>query len=177
MDIGRIGIIAIIMSVWFCSAFSAETYNKSLNPEDVVINLYHDFGEGIQGGNNKRLLDQPLDIYKQYFTTELASKIVEDRLYEVNNKELGHINFVLIYGSQDPDGINNVSISRKIGSNNVLVHYDYNKEKDVMEIDYFMESTKSGWRISNIVFKTRISTSFPSANEPMSLINLLSKPY
>lgn len=159
-------------------AFAAEPV-KIGTPEDVVKLLYRDFGWEITTESSSKtiLLDQPSSVLTRYFTPKLARLIVKDRKYEKGTTELGHIDFILLCGGQDPDGIRNIRINRGAAENIVTVIYDQNGEKDVMNIDFNTVKTKSGWRISNVHYKTRKSKAFPDPGVDFSLLNLLSQPY
>lgn len=93
--------------------------------EDVVKLLYRDFGWEITSDNSSKtiLVDQPASVLNLYFTPKLAGLIVKDRKYVTRTKEVGHIDFVLLCGSQDPEGIRNIRINQKPGSNVVTVSY------------------------------------------------------
>jgi hypothetical protein len=177
--------LCITLSMFFfvmCSSYAiaSDRPTRFEKPEDVVAWLYRDFGwEGFifRYFKNDILIDQPVSVLKRYFTPKLAVLISKDRKYEKRTKEVGHMDFVLIYGSQDPDGISNIRINKKVGINIVSVLYDYNREKDVMEIDYETVKTKGGWHISDVHYKTRKSNAFPGSEDDFSLLELLSQPY
>jgi len=46
-----------------------------------------------------------------------------------------------------------------------------------MKIDFDTVKTKSGWRISDVHYKTRKTKAFPDEGVDFSLLNLLSQPY
>ena len=136
------------------SAFATDR-SKAEKPEDIVTSLYRDFGYEIQEEITSKplLADQTPTVLKKSFTSKLAELIAKERKQEKATKELGPINFVILCGSQDPGGINNIRIAMKRGTNVVEVLYDQNGEKDVMTIDYRMVKTDNGWRISDIDYK------------------------
>jgi hypothetical protein len=169
-----------LLIVAFCGSFGAadDRPSRFAKPEDVVAWLYREFGwEALifEYFDNDGLVDQPVRILKRYFTPKLATLIANDRKNVKRTKELGHINFVLIFGSQDPDGISNIRISKKPGTNTVKVSYDYNGEKDVMNLDYETIRTASGWKISDIHYKSIKSRAAPEPGVDFSLLKLLSQ--
>jgi hypothetical protein len=166
----------------FCGSFAvaADRPHRFEKPEDVVAWLYRDFGwEALiwHYFGKDTLVNQPMNVLKRYFTSRLAELIVKDREHATRTKQLGHIDFMLIFGSQDPYGISNIRITRKPGTNVVSVLYDYNREKDVMRIDFETIQTGNGWRISDMHYKTRKSHAFPDPGVEFSLLGLLSQPY
>jgi len=177
----RIAALTIFLLV-LCGGFAiaADRPQRFEKPEDVVAWLYRDFGwEALISHyfDKDILIDQPANVLKRYFTSRLAELIVKDREHVTRTKELGHIDFILIFGSQDPDGISNIRITRKPGTNVVSVLYDYNREKGVMKIDFKTVQTENGWKISDMHYKTRKSHAFPDPGLEISLFGLLSQPY
>jgi hypothetical protein len=162
-----------------CSAYAADGPARSAKPEDVVVSLYRDYGWEITSDDNSKtvLVLQPQRVLRQFFTPALVKLIINDRKYVAKTKEVGHLDFILISGSQDPGGISNIRILRKPGTNVVTVLYDQNNEKDVMRIDYHMVHTRGGWRISDVRYTSRTSTTFPIPEPELSLLKLLSQPY
>ncbi len=147
-------------------------------PESVVRQLYSAYGQGDIENNppeKTRILDKPVSVYEEYFTNRLAKLIVKDRTEEIRSKELGRLDFSILYGSQDCEGIKNIRIDRELGSNNVVVFYDQNDEKDVMKVRHVMVQTKVGWRISDIQYSTRVTKAFPGPIERWSLLRLLTE--
>jgi len=116
-------------------------------------------------------------VLRHYFTPKLVKLIIHDRKFVERTKEVGHLDFILLTGSQDPGGIGNIRITRKQGTNIVTVRYDQNDEKDVMKIDYHCIRTKNGWRISDIRYTSRKSRTFPVPEPELSLVQQLSQPY
>ena len=169
----------VFLGLGLCSAFSADGPARIAKPEDVVVWLYRDFGWEITSDDSSKtvLILQPISVLRQFFTPKLVKLIVNDREYVAKTKEIGHLDFILISGSQDPGGISNIRITRKPGTNVVTVLYDQNGEKEVMRIDYYTVHTRSGWRISDVRYKTRKSTAFPVPEPESSLLKLLSQPY
>ncbi len=173
-----ISFLVILCFVASC-AFASDKPTGIEKPEDVVRLLYRDFGWEFTSdvGSKTVLVDQPETVLKQYFTRKLVKLILNDRKFEARTREIGHLDFILLTGSQDPDGIGNIRIARKPGTNIVSVMYDQNGEKDVMKIDYHCVHTASGWRISDIRYKSRKSLAFPVPEPELSLLKHLSQPY
>lgn len=161
------------------SATAADRPTRFDKPEEVVAWLYRDFGWQAFIGQyfHEIINDQPKNILERYFTPRLAGLIIKERKFEIETKEVGPPGFDLLFGSQDPDGVSNIRINRKPGTNTVSVLYDQNSEKDVMEIVFETEKTQSGWRILDIHYKTRVSKAFPSPNPEISLLKVLSSSY
>lgn len=149
------------------------------SPESVVQSLYRDFGWELKSVSNskKLLIDQPIKVLNRYFTPKLAGLIKKDRKHEIKTKDLGHMDFVLLCGSQDPDGITNIRISGEPGKSMVTVMYDQNGEKDVMKIEFNTQKTKRGWRISDVHYRSRKSNAFPEPGFDVRLLELFSVSY
>jgi hypothetical protein len=171
-------LLVAFLSFGVNSAFAIDR-STTERPEDVVTSLYRDFGHEIREAITSKplLVDQTPTVLKKYFTSKLAELIIKDRKQEKATKEIGHIDFVILYGSQDPDGIRNIRITKKPGKNVASVIYDQNDERDVMTINYDLVQTDIGWRISDVHYKARKSTAFPEPAPEFSLLNLLSQPY
>lgn len=178
MKIFRSVLLVILFSSFATGAIAIEKVTKYEKPEDVVIILYHDFGWEAQYPEKYKdkvlLIDQPFKVLEQYFSQKLASLIYNDRKQEIKTHELGRIDFVLLFGSQDPDGINNIRIKQK-SDKVVSVLYDQNGEKDVMVLIYEIINTKNGYRIGNINYKTRNSNAFSDPGLNFSLLKLLTE--
>lgn len=102
---------------------------------------------------------------------------MKDLEYTKRTNELGHIDFMILFGGQDPDGISNIRISQRTGTDIVEVLYDYNREKDVITIEFNTEKTGNGWKISDIYYKPHRSNAFPDPGDGFSLMKLLLEQY
>lgn len=175
-------LLTYLLSLLFL-VFGAFTYaarsNQDDTPEVVVQTLYRDFGWELVSENSskKLLIAQPIEVLNRYFTPKLAELIRKDRNHYIKTKDLGHLDFDLLCGSQDPDGITNMRIAGTPGKDVVTVTYDQNGEKDVMKIQFKTQRSKSGWRISDVHYKTRESRAFPAPGKDLKLFDLLSQPY
>ena len=173
-----ISLLTVLFLIFATNTYAANS-NQPESPEGVVQSLYRDFGWELKPDNNskKLLIDQPIKILNRYFTPELAELMKRDRRHEIKTKDLGHLDFVLLCGSQDPDGITNIRINGKPGKSIVTVMYDQNGEKDVMKIEFNTQHMKSGWRISDVHYRTRKSKAFPEPGLDLRLLDFLSQPY
>lgn len=144
--------LIILIFLLFTNLFSAgERPVRFEQPEAVVAWLYRDFGWECfipRYFNDDLLIDQPLAVLERYFVSDLAAFIVQDRAWVEQNNEVGSIDFVLLFGSQDPDGISDLRIKPDKGQVQVL--YDQNGQDDVMEIRFDTRRTQQGWRIFDI---------------------------
>ncbi len=171
-------LLSVLILVCATITYAANS-SQPESPESVVQSLYRDFGWELKSVSNskKLLIDQPSKVLNRYFTPKLAELIKKDRKHEIKTKDLGHLDFVLLCGSQDPDGITNLRIAGKPGKDIVTATYDQNGEKDVMKIEFNTQKTKSGWRISDVRYKARKSKAFPAPGIDLRLFDLLSQPY
>jgi hypothetical protein len=172
-------LLIVFLGLGLCSAFAADGSAQIVKPEDVVVSLYRDFGWEITSDDNSKtvLILQPISVLRRFFTPKLVKLIVNDREYVSRTKEIGHLDFILISGSQDPGDISHIRKTRNPETNVVTVLYDQNGEKDVMRIDYYMVHKRSGWHISDVGYKSRKSTAFPVSEPELFLLKLLSQPY
>lgn len=158
-------------------AFAADRPARFEKPEDVVAWLYRDFGWECFFSHpfaEDALIDQPRAVFERYFDATLSDLIIRDRAYVERTKEVGHIDFVLLFGSQDPGGVSDLRIDRLAGTNKVNVVYDQNGERDIMEMQFDMLKTSNGWRISDIRYDLRKSEA--GSGIKFSLRELLSQP-
>jgi len=87
---------------------------------------------------------------------------------------VGHLEFDLLFGTQDPEGIENLRIRRAQGTNAIEVKYDQNGQRDRMQMKFDLTSTKVGWRISNIHYTYHKSGTAPGTS--VSLLDTLTQP-
>jgi hypothetical protein len=173
-------IALVALFVLTSQAMASERPLRFEKPEDVVAWLYRDFGweAQISGYLDKEgLINQPLSVYKRYFSSKLSRLIIKDREYTKRTKELGRINFMIMFGGQDPEGTHNIRISRRLKTNVVEVLFDYNGEKDVMTIEFKTMKTSKGWKISDIRYQPHKSNAFPNLGPGFSLMKLLTEPW
>jgi hypothetical protein len=174
----RFIVIAFFAVFHLVSAYAADLSSPSEKPAEVVVRLYRTFGWECflkTHSDNDILINQPKTVLERYFVQKLSNMIVRDRAFERKAKELGHIDFVLLFGSQDPDGISNLRITKTPGTNTVVVIYDQNGQRDLMEMRFDTVKTNAGWRISDIHYKLRKSDI--TSELTFSLRELLSRPY
>ncbi|MBI5189805.1 MAG: DUF3828 domain-containing protein [Nitrospirae bacterium] len=171
-------LMLVFLGIFVNFASAAERPARIDKPEDVVTSLYRDFGWELKGFPRAEdlLVRQPISVLKRYFTPKLAKLIVKDKQEEDRTKELGRLDFEILCGSQDPDGISNIRIARKTGTDIVAVLYDQNGGKDAMTMEFHTIYTRSGWRISDIHYKSRNTNAFPDPEKDLSLLELLSLP-
>jgi hypothetical protein len=169
---------ALLLALSAMCALAADRPARFAKPEDVVAWLYRDFGWECfiaHSFDEDILIDQPRPILERYFDPKLAERIARDRAFVERTREVGRIDFVLLFGSQDPDGVGNLRISRSPGSNGVKVVYDQNGEQDIMEMRFDVVKTAKGLRIADIHYQPRESDAGPETR--FSLLELLGQPY
>jgi hypothetical protein len=172
----RVMIASMLVFNLVCT-FAADRPARFEKPEDVVAWLYRDFGWECFFSRpfaEDALIDQPRAVLERYFDAKLSDLIIRDRAYVERTKEVGHIDFVLLFGSQDPEGVGDLRIERLAGMNKVNVVYDQNGESDIMEMQFDMLKTSNGWRISDILYDLRKSG--VGSGIKFSLRELLSQP-
>lgn len=146
----RIALTVLLFVSHLTCAIAADRPSRFEQPEEVVAWLYRDFGwECFISDHFYRdiLIEQPKTVLARYFIPSLSNMIARDRAFEHRTQELGHIDFVPLFGSQDPEGASNLRISRIPGTNRVMVVYDQNGQRDIMEMQFDTIKTRKGWRI------------------------------
>lgn len=153
-------LLIVVASTSYPIPSSAANSHEYRKPEDVVAWLYRDFSwvavMGDQYWKNDSLIEQPRQILALYFSDELVSLIMKDREYVKETHELGNLNFDPIFASQDPSA-DDLKISSVDKSDMVHVQYvcPYNQKQ--IKLDFKVERTTHGWRISDIVYENGVS--------------------
>ncbi|MBI4595807.1 MAG: hypothetical protein HY730_05435 [Candidatus Tectomicrobia bacterium] len=147
--------ILIVLMCFSVNSIAADSHEYK-KPEDVVAWLYRDFAwEAIMGHTywkNGSLLNQPREILSLYFSDELVSLILKDRECVREKHELCNLDFNPIFVSQDP-AATDLEISPADQSSTVHVQFIYPSNMKRIELDFKVERTTRGWRISDIVYK------------------------
>ena len=147
---------------------NAETIKT--DPTNVVYKLYKDFAweaviaepenaRSVFGGS---VAEQPKNILEKYFDSNLSILLFNDA--ECTNKggEVCKLDFDPIFASQDT-AAHSLTV-RALGSNIVAVEFLYPSNNTKVRLEYKLTETAKGWRISDIVYKSKNNA---------SLINIL----
>jgi hypothetical protein len=133
------------------SAFAAEE-----TPAQVVTRVYRDFAweavieEPVAAG--KTLAEQPRDVLIRYLDDALTALILEDRACVRRTGEICRLDFVPIWGSQDPAGASGLHVSTARDAPDVVsVRFRY-PNGEVAKLTFRMARTARGWRIADIAY-------------------------
>lgn len=120
-------------------------------PQGTVIRLYYDYAWQAIGLFNDMtgMEQQSLPELEKYFDKGLARLIRQD--YERTRKtgEIGKLNFIIIFASQDA-AATELEISPPDKKNVVKIRFTYPSNGQVIKLDYKMVKTAAGWRIQDI---------------------------
>lgn len=148
-------VLLLILTVSICLPSTSFAISREYRkPEDVVAWLYRDFSwEATMGGQflNESLIEQPKEVLSLYFTDEMVSLIMKDRACVKATHELCNLDFDPIFVSQDPSAVD-LEVSPADKSNTVHVRFRYASNQERVDLDFKVEKTAHGWRVSNIIY-------------------------
>jgi hypothetical protein len=104
-----------------------------------------------------RIIDQPKEVLERYFSSEVADSISNNRKHQRETHDLGTPDFMILFGTQDPGGVDKLRINRIPNTNKVLVIYDQNSEMDLVKMVFDTVKTNDGWKITDIEYTIRKS--------------------
>lgn len=128
-------------------AFSAEAYSPQVA---AVRNLYRDFAfEARKEYAGPGFIDQPREVLLRYLTPALTDLLLRDQRCAVTTHEVCRLDFVPLWGSQDPVG---ASVLVKPGSsaNTVVAALHYPSTQT--ELTFYVAQTRAGWRVQDIAY-------------------------
>ncbi len=133
------------------SALAAEE-----TPAQVVTRLYRDFAweavieEPVAAG--KTLVEQPRDVLRRYLDDALADLILADRACVRRTGEVCRLDFVPIWGSQDPAGASGLHVSAARDTPDVVSVRFRTPGGEPTKLTFRMKRTAGGWRIADIEY-------------------------
>lgn len=134
------------------SIYADDTKNEALDSaEGTVKRLYRDYAWEAIGLKGNYLLDQSKQELEKYFESSLANLIIEDNECRKRTHDICHLDFNIIFASQDPAAVD-LKITKANINGEVNVRFEYPSNREVVEIRYIFVKTKSGWRIHDIVY-------------------------
>jgi hypothetical protein len=132
------------------NSFSAEIPSPQVL---IVAKLYHDFAfEAVIDEptfENSDFIDQPRNVLIRYFTPKLADLIIRDRQCVKATQEICRLNFVPLWGNQDPIG---AGVKITTGTKADAVNVQLNYSSSTHQLIFLLAQTSSGWRIRDIVY-------------------------
>jgi len=145
------------------ATMSAESPSKEqVAALDVVYRVYKDYawealGLDLNDSNalfGKDIANENKDVLQNYFTIELSTLLEKDANSKKRaNGELGKLEFDPIFASQDP-GAYNLKV-HLLSSGNVQVLFTYPSDGTKIELEYKVSHEEKGWRISDIIYKSK----------------------
>ena len=128
--------------------------------ERLVQKLYQQFAwEAVMGGPDFRepgLLDQPKAVLEQFFTPEIAALLLKDRAEAAAAGEVGRIDFLPLWYSQDP-GASQLSVAAGSQPDAVTVSFLAGGENERTVLVFRLEETPAGVRIADIQYPGGLS--------------------
>lgn len=128
--------------------FSAEIHSPQVT---VVRDLYQAFAYEavLEESAAAGLIEQPRDVLLRYFTPGLADLLLRDQQCTISTHEICRLDFLPLWGSQDPAGAT-VLVKPGTSVNSVVAVLHYPSTQ--MELTFYVTQTKAGWRIQDIAY-------------------------
>ena len=133
---------------------------QSTKGADVVLAVYHDYAwQAVMPMylQDELLTRQSEKVLSKYFVSTLAALIKKDADCVDRTQGECNLGFDPIFASQDPE-----AVDLQVGDEHdgvVTVRFVYPGDKSTISMDYHVQKTSDGWRISDIVYKGTISGS------------------
>jgi len=94
-------------------------------------------------------IDQPREVLLRHITPNLYELIHRDRVCTITKHEICRLDFVPLWGNQDPSGTT-VNVEAGPISNAVFAHLRAGTHS--AKLTYSLVQTKAGWRVDNIAY-------------------------
>ena len=94
-------------------------------------------------------IDQSKEVLLRYITPELYELIHRDRVCTVTTHEICRLDFVPLWGNQDPSG---TTVSFEAGKSRNTVVANLRIGENSSKLTYSLVQTKDGWRVDNIAY-------------------------
>ena len=94
-------------------------------------------------------IDQPKEVLLRYITPELYELIHRDRVCTSTTHEICRLDFVPLWGNQDPSG---TTVSLESGKSRNTVVANLRIGSNSSKLTYSLVQTKDGWRVDNITY-------------------------
>jgi hypothetical protein len=121
----------------------------------VVSQLYQEFAwEAVIAEpqlSEQGLLDQPRAVLVRYFEGSLVQLILQDRSEVAKSHEVGRLDFLPIWDSQDP-AATDLRVVDGPTRDTVSVSFRYPGRDQPIQLTYHLTKTPNGWRISDIEY-------------------------
>jgi hypothetical protein len=150
--------MAVVLSA-DCKASEPSNVQPSKG-EDVVLKVYHDYAwQAVMPMyfQNDVLTKQNEKVLSKYFVPALSALIKKDADCVDRTQDECNLGFDPIFASQDPEAADFEISDANAGI--VIVKFVYPGDKSTISMEYHVQQTKDGWRISDIVYKGKISGS------------------
>lgn len=126
----------------------------------VVTQLYQEFAwEAViaePGLPEQGLLEQPREILVRYFESSLVELILQDRREVEKSHEVGRLDFLPIWDSQDP-AATDLRVVEGPAPDTVAVTFRYPGRDEPVRLTYHLTKAPNGWRISDIEYASGYS--------------------
>lgn len=121
----------------------------------VVSRLYQEFAwEAVIADPElpgQGLLDQPREVLARFFEGSLVELILRDRGEVAKSHEVGRLDFLPIWDSQDP-AATDLRVIEGPAPDAVTVTFRYPGRDEPIRLTYHLTKTPNGWRISDIEY-------------------------
>jgi len=139
---------AILVAALPLAAFAAEPPSPQVA---AVIKLYQAFAYEavVDYPLEPGFIDQPKEVLLRHITPNLYELIHRDRVCTITKHEICRLDFVPLWGNQDPSG-STVNFEAGSTSNAVVAHLRTNSYTS--KLTYSLVQTKAEWRVDNIAY-------------------------
>lgn len=139
---------ALLIAALPLTAFAAEPPSPQVA---AVIRLYQAFAYEavVDYPLEPGFIDQPREVLLRYIAPNLYELIHRDRICTITKHEICRLDFVPLWGNQDPSGTT-VNVEAGPTSNTVVAHLRTGSHS--ANLTYSLVPTKAGWRVDNIVY-------------------------
>lgn len=94
-------------------------------------------------------IDETKDVLLRYITPELYELIHRDRVCTMSKHEICRLDFLPLWGNQDPAG-SEVKFEPGASGNTVVAHMRIGAKSS--QLTYTLVQTEAGWRVDNIAY-------------------------
>jgi hypothetical protein len=147
MSLFRLFVSAVMLN--FATTCTAA---EPLSPQVAIVTmLYHDFAfeAVLENSVAEGFIDQPKKVLIRYLTPQLAELLLRDRRCATTTHEICRLDFVPLWGNQDPSG-STVQVQPGASPDTVVVRLRYSSS--TTQLTYHLTQSSSGWKIRDISY-------------------------
>lgn len=144
----------VFITLFLSAAHSQATDTTSNQPENIIFQIYEEH----QPMNGKNISFADKKTLRRYFTEELTALFLRDDECIIRTHEVCNLDFDPIYDAQDYEDNSPIKLDvKKISTKPHLCYQVMFTNIDRITLIYELQVTKSGWRISDIIYSSNNS--------------------